>query len=144
MRTLRTLPALALIVSCTTQDNPIGTRSAQFTDYPKQMFSSFQTQCDGPGEDYLRMGKGSFECREQLPPEATAYLILSFDGHPRDLPRIVTRLSSTKNQLGYRVDADLFFLVPQKDGTTLRVPVQSETLDKDFSQLYVRFGGMPI
>lgn len=144
MRLLRFLPVLALIVACAPQDDPPGSRSAQFKDYPKQMFSSFQTDCAGPGEDYVNTGKGSFECREQLSPEATAFLILSFDGYPQDLPRIVTRLSSTKNQLGYRVDADLYFLVPQQDGRVLRIPVESEALDQDFSRLYTRYGGTPI
>ncbi len=144
MHLLRLLPVLALTVSCTTQEDPHGSRSAQFSAYPKQMFKSFQTDCTGPGEDYVKAGNGSFECREQLSPEATAFLILSFDGYPQNLPRIVTRLSSTRNQLGYRVDADLFFIVPQKDGQTLRIPVESETLDRDFSRLYARYGGTPI
>lgn len=144
MGMLRTFPALALIVSCTTQEDPPASRSAQFAEYPKQMFNSFQTDCAGPGEDYVRTGKSSFECRAQLSPDATAFLILTFDGYPQNLPQIVTRLSSTKNQLGYRVDADLYFRVPQQDGKTLRIPVDSKTLDQDFGHLYARYGGTPI
>ncbi|MEX0278765.1 MAG: hypothetical protein AB3N19_14690 [Ruegeria sp.] len=144
MRLLCFIPVLAMIVSCTSQDDLPGSRSAQFTDFPKQMFNSFQTDCNGPGEDLVNIGRDSFECREHLSPEATAFLILSYDGYPQSLPRIVTRLKSTRNQRGYRVDADLYFLVPQQGGGTLKIPVQSDTLDQDFSRLYARFGGTPI
>ncbi|MEX0307699.1 MAG: hypothetical protein AB3N12_09965 [Ruegeria sp.] len=92
----------------------------------------------------MKTSAGSFECRETLSPEATAYLILNFDGYPQNLPQIVTRLSSIKNQAGYRVDADLFFLVPQKSGKTLRIPIESEELDRDFSRLYADYGGTPV
>lgn len=141
---LRLLPVFALTVSCTTQEAPTPSRSAQFSDYPQNLFNSFETDCAGPGDNYQKTGQGSFECRELLPPDTTAFLILNYDGLPQKLPQIVTRLSSIKNQLGYRVDADLFFLIPQKTGKTLKVPVQSSALDRDFSRLYTNFGGDPI
>lgn len=144
MRVLFMLPLLALIVSCTAQETPFASRSAQFPEYPESLFNTFKTDCAGPGDSYIKTGANSFECRETLPPEATAYLILSFDGYPQNLPQIVTRLSSTKNQTGYRVDADLYFLVPQKNGRTLRIPVESKDLDQDFSRLYSNFGGTPV
>lgn len=144
MRLLFLLPLLALIVSCTSQDVPPASRSAQFPDYPQNLFRSFKTDCAGPGDSYRKTSSNSVECREALSPEATAYLILNFDGYPQNLPQIVTRLSSSKNQAGYRVDAELFFLVPQKDGKTVRIPVESKDLDRDFSRLYADFGGTPI
>ncbi len=144
MRFLSWLPLMALIVSCTSQETPLASRSAQFPEYPQRLFSTFKTDCAGPGDKYIKTGADIFECRETLPPEATAYLILSFDGYPQNLPQIVTRLSSTKNQTGYRVDAELFFLVPQKSGRTLRIPVESKDLDRNFSRLYTDFGGTPV
>ncbi len=144
MRALCLVPLLALFVACAPQDVPQASQRAQFADYPKKLFQAFETDCAGPGEDYVKSGKDAVECRALLSPEATAFLILSFDGYPQDLPRIVTRLSSTKNQSGYLVDADTFFLVPQKTGETLRIPVESETLDRDFSRLYTSFGGTPV
>ncbi|KIC43462.1 hypothetical protein RA27_05680 [Ruegeria sp. ANG-R] len=144
MRLFSLVSVLAFIVSCTSQETPPASRSAQFTGYPQNLFSSFKTDCAGPGDKYVKTATGSFECRETLPPEATAYLILSFDGYPQNLPQIVTRLSSTKNQAGYRVDADMFFLVPQKSGDTLRIPIESEELDRVFSRLYTKYGGTPV
>ncbi len=144
MRAPCLVPLLALFVACTPQEQPEASRSAQFANYPEPLFKTFETDCAGPGEEYVRSGKDAVECRALLPPEATAFLILSFDGYPQDLPRIVTRLSSTRNQGGYQVDADTFFLVPQKDGGTIRIPVESETLDRDFSRLYTSYGGTPV
>lgn len=138
------LPFLAFIVSCTSQEPPPESRSAQFAEYPENLFKTFKTDCAGPGDNYVKTGSNSFECRETLSPDATAYLILSYDGYPQNLPQIVTRLSSMKNQKGYRVDAELFFLVPQKNGKTLRIPVESKELDRDFSRLYTDFGGTPV
>ncbi|EEE36618.1 lipoprotein, putative [Rhodobacteraceae bacterium KLH11] len=144
IRLFSLLPVLALIVACTSQEAPPASRSAQFPGYPQNLFNSFKTDCAGPGDKYVKTGTGTFECRETLSPEATAYLILSFDGYPQNLPQIVTRLSSTKNQSGYRVDAELFFLVPQKSGKTLRIPIESADLDRDFSRLYSNYGGTPV
>ncbi|WP_299946238.1 hypothetical protein [uncultured Ruegeria sp.] len=144
MRLFFLVPLALLIVSCTSQETPPASRSAQFSGYPQNLFNSFKTDCAGPGDQYVKIGTGSFECRETLSPEATAYLILSFDGYPQDLPEIVTRLSSSRNQNGYRVDAELFFMVPQKGGSTLRIPIESEELDRDFSRLYTNFGGTPV
>ncbi len=144
MRLISLLTIVGLIVSCTAQETPEGSRSAQFAGYPQSLFNSFKTDCAGPGDKYIKNAASSFECRETLSPEATAYLILNFNGYAQDLPQIVTRLSSTKNQAGYRVDADLFFLVPQKDGSTLRIPIESEELDRDFSRLYTDYGGTPV
>lgn len=144
MSFLRLLAIFALIVSCAPQELPPAVRSAQFAAFPNTLFSSFETDCSGPGEDYVKTAQGSFECRELLPPQASAFLILNYDGSPQNLPQVVTRLSSTQNSQGYRVDADMFFLVPQKDGSTVKVPVESEALNRDLSELYVGFGGTPL
>ncbi len=144
MRLISLLTIVALIVSCTSQEAPPASRSAQFDGYPQNLFNSFRTDCAGPGDKYIKTTASIFECRETLPPEATAYLILSFNGYPQNLPQIVTRLSSTKNQAGYRVDAELYFLVPQKDGSTLRIPIESKDLDRGFSKLYTDYGGTPV
>ncbi|WP_171129656.1 MULTISPECIES: hypothetical protein [unclassified Ruegeria] len=143
-RHIPALLAVLAIVACTPQDVPIGSRSAQFPSYPENLFSSFETDCAGPGEDFFKNGRNSAECHEVLPPEATAFLILRFGGYPQDLPKIVTRLESSKNSDGYRVDADLYFLVPQQNGDALRVPVEGTALDQTFSQIYLGFGGEPV
>ena len=144
MEILRLLPILAITVSCAPQDVPPASSSAQFGEFPKLLFSSFETDCAGPGEDYVKAGQNSVECHELLSPQTTAFLILNYDGYTQDLPRIVTRLSSTKNNLGYRVDANLFFLIPQKNGSTVKVPVEGNALDRDLSDIYIGYGGTPV
>ncbi|WP_170774202.1 hypothetical protein [Ruegeria lacuscaerulensis] len=137
------LPLMGLIVACTPQDVPPPSRSAQFETYPTRLFDTFEVGCDGPGEDFRRVGNRLFECTELLPPETTAFLILNYDGYPQDLPKSVMRLTSTKNSGGYRVDAELYFNVPRQNAPDIQVPVESEQLDKALTALYRAMGGAP-
>ncbi len=143
MTVYRFLPTMALIVACTPQFVPPSARSAQFNTFPDRLFETFETQCSGPAEQFEKIGNQVFECRELLPPDTTAFLILNYDGYPQDLPKSVTRMTSTKNALGYRVDAELFFNVPQKDGPDIKVPVESKALEQAFGTLFERMGGSP-
>ncbi|WP_298848029.1 hypothetical protein [uncultured Ruegeria sp.] len=141
MKLFHFFPAIAFIVACTPQDVPIASRSAQFETYPQRLFDTFEINCSGPGESFEKTGNRTFECSEFLPPNAAAYLILNYDGHPQDLPQSVIRLTSTKTNVGYRVDAQVFFNVPQKTGTAVEVPVESKVLDQAISELYQTMGG---
>ncbi len=143
MRWLGLVPLIGLIVACAPQDVPLPSLSAQFENYPERLFKTFEIGCDGPGEQFQRLGNRVFECSELLPPDTTAYLILNYDGYPQDLPTSVMRLTSTKNSTGYRVDADLYFDVPRRTGPAVQVPVESETLDKALTALYQAMGGSP-
>ncbi len=143
MLLFRVLPVVTLTVACTPQNVPDGSRSAQFSQYPKKLFDTFETSCTGPGETFEKVRTGVFECSELLPPDTTAYLILNYDGSPQNLPRSVMRLTSTKNTAGYQVDAQLYFKVPQKTGSTVEVPVESKVLDRAISALYQATGGSP-
>ncbi|WP_170325528.1 hypothetical protein [Ruegeria arenilitoris] len=144
MLVFRLLPVMALIVACTPQDVPPPTRSAQFDTYPERLFDTFETQCAGPGEQFQKIGNRIYECTELLPPDTTAFLILNYDGYPQDLPKSVMRMTSTKNTLGYRVDAELFFSVPRKQGPAVNVPVESKNLDQALGALFQTMGGSPI
>ncbi|CUJ94461.1 hypothetical protein RUE5091_01421 [Ruegeria denitrificans] len=143
MTAFRFLPLLALIVACTPQDVPLPTRSAQFETYPERLFDTFETQCAGPGENFEKTANRIFECQEFLPPDTTAFLILNYDGYPQDLPKSVMRMTSTKTTSGYRVDAELFFNVPRKNGPDVKVPVESKTLDQALGALFQQMGGSP-
>lgn len=143
MLVFRVLPVVAVIVACTQQDVPPPTRSAQFDTYPERLFNTFETQCNGPGEQFQKSGNRIFECKELLPPETTAFLILNYEGYTQDLPQSVMRMTTTKNGSGYRVDAELFFSVPQKSGPAIKVPVQSTTLDQAIGTLFQTMGGSP-
>ncbi len=132
---------LSLMAACTPQDVPPSTRSAQFDSYPEQLFDAFEVECNGPGEEFTKTGNQVFECTELLPPETTAYLILNYGGYPQDLPKSVMRMTSTKNASGYRVEAELFFNVPRKNGPSAQVPVESKALDKALGSLFQAMGG---
>lgn len=138
------LPAMALFAACSSPEPTPLSRSAQFTDYPDKLFATFEVSCDGPGARFSKAGKSIYECRSSLPPETTAFLILNYDGYPQSLPQGVRRISSTRNTAGYRVDAELYFLVPQKDGASKKVPVESPELNKELILLYRYFGGTPL
>ncbi len=143
LTTFRLLPVLGLIVACAPQDVPPPSRSAQFDSYPQRLFDTFEIECNGPGEEFSKTGSRVFECAELLPPETTAYLILNYDGYPQDLPKSILRMVSTKNSTGYRVDAELFFDVPQQKGASVQVPVESKALDQAISALFQSMGGSP-
>lgn len=143
MKVLRWFPVLTLIVACTQQIAPTPTKSAQFETYPERLFTTFETECDGLAEQFEKIGNRVFECQELLPPETTAFLILNYDGYPQDLPKSVMRMTSTKNASGYRVDAELYFNVPQKKGPAVKVPVESKALDAAIGALFQRMGGTP-
>ncbi|WP_420587019.1 hypothetical protein [Ruegeria sp.] len=134
---------MVFVAACTPQDVPQPSRSAQFDAFPKRLIDTFETQCAGPGEKFESIGNRVFQCTEFLPPETTAFLILNYDGYPQDLPKSVMRMTTTKNTAGYRVDAELYFNVPQKTGQDVKVPVESKTLDKALSALYQHMGGSP-
>ncbi|WP_246043966.1 hypothetical protein [Ruegeria sediminis] len=135
---------MAAIVACTPQHEGISSRSAQFSEFPADLFTAFEAACNDPGEEFRRISQTSTECRQLLSPETTAYLILNFDGYPQKLPKSVMQLSSVKNQGGYQVDADMFLLIPQKSGRTLKVAIESPTLDRKLTRLYQVAGGTPV
>ncbi|MEO1108321.1 MAG: hypothetical protein AAFX90_10400 [Pseudomonadota bacterium] len=143
MRLFHFLSPLALIVACTPQDVSEPSRSAQFNDYPTRLFETFEMSCTGPGDSFRKLPDSSFECSEYLPPEAAAFLILTYDGSPQNLPKSVMRLNPSKTASGYRVDASLVFRVPQKAGSVVEVPVESEALDQALARLYRALGGSP-
>ncbi|MEX0320228.1 MAG: hypothetical protein AB3N21_19915 [Ruegeria sp.] len=144
MRIPRIIPFLALTVSCTPQDVVPLSRSAQFPENPVALFRAFENSCQEPGETLSRPAPTTLECRQLLSPDATAYLILTYDGYPQDLPESVTRLTATENPAGYRVDAEMFLDVPQKDGRSLNVQFESRRLDRMLARLYRAAGGTPI
>ncbi len=143
MTAFRIISLFALIVACTPQETPATSRSAQFSAFPDKLFATFETSCNGPGEEFRKIGNRQFECQELLPPKTTAYLILNYDGYPQNLPKSVTRLTAEKNAGGYLVEADLFFNVPRETGPAAKVPVESKELDKTLSAIYRTMGGSP-
>ena len=135
---------LAVVVSgCATQDMVASNAKARFSTYPDSLVTALETACEGPAQTFLRPTKDSIECREYLPPEPTAAIILTYDGVPSDLPQLVIRFQTQKDAPGYLVENDVYLNVPQKSGPPLHVRQQDPRLNRVVNALYQRSGGVP-
>ncbi len=142
MRILRLLPVVA-VAACSTQDMEPPSGKARFAAYPDTLFEAFESACGGPAQSFNRPEPDMVECREYLPPEATAALILNFDGTPENLPELVIRFRAEASDPGYLVENDVYVSVPQKDGQRLQVRREDRKLMRTLEQLYERAGGEP-
>ncbi len=142
MRLLGLLPVV-VIAGCATQDVATHTGKAQFSAYPDALFEVFESTCTGPAQTFDRPQPDMVECREYLPPDATAALILSFDGTTEKLPELVIRFQAEPADKGYLVQNDVFVSVPQKDGKKLQVRREDQKLMRALDRLYLRAGGVP-
>lgn len=142
MRPLFLLP-LVVLTACTTQDVDPPSGRALFASYPEDLFRAFESACGGPAQTFSRPEPDLVECREYLPPEATAALILSYDGTPEDLPELVVQFRTQAADSGYVVENDVFVSVPQKNGQKLVVRREDQQLMRTLDRLYERAGGVP-
>lgn len=142
MRVLALLPIVAL-AACATQDVGTSSGKAHFAAYPDSLFDAFESACGGPAQSFHRPEPDMVECREYLPPEATAALILSFDGTTDDLPELVIRFRAEAADAGYLVENDVYVSVPQKNGQRLQVRREDQKLMRTLDELYERAGGVP-
>jgi hypothetical protein len=133
----------ASVVACAPQQTTPYSGKARFADYPATLFAAFQTACTGPAQSFSRPSPDRVECREYLPPEPTAAIILSFDGTPEDLPQLVIRFTTEAAGDGFLVQNDVFLNVPQKSGAPLAVRRQDPRLERVLDALYRRSGGVP-
>lgn len=142
MRLRHTLLLVGLL-GCDTQDIAPTTGAARFPDYPTQLFSVLEQACTEPAQSFLRTGPDHVECREFLPPEATAAIILAHDGTPTDLPRLVIRFRGKNDGDAYLVRNEVFLDVPQRTGAPLRIEQHDPRFARRLDALYRRTGGVP-
>ncbi len=142
---MRTCCALifALLGACTTQDVGVSSGKARFTEYPDALFAAFRSACGGPAQSFVQPSNDLVECREYLPPETTAAIILSFNGTPEDLPELVIRFRAEESEPGFVVQNDVFLNVPQRGGLPLQVRRPDARLNRTLDALYERAGGIP-
>jgi len=143
MITLRYLLPIVVLGACATQDVEVSSGKARFTEYPDALIEAFESACEGPAQSFRRPGPDVVECREFLPPQTTAAIILNFDGTPEDLPELVIRFRTQIDAPGYLVENDVFLNVPQKSGRPLQVRKPDHKLSRTLDSLYVRAGGVP-
>lgn len=131
------------IAACTPQDMGELSGKARFSEYPDSLISALEFACTGPAQTFVRSNRESVECREYLPPEATAAIILSYDGTPTDLPQLVIRFQTAPDGQDYVVRNDVYLNVPQKSGPPLHVRQHDARMSRLIADLYRRAGGLP-
>lgn len=138
-------PSLLLVVlmGCTTQDVVEPSGNARFPEYPTDLIAAFKAACAEPSQTFLQPTREVVECREFLPPEPTAAIILSFDGTPADLPQLVIRFRTRQDAPGYLVESDVFLNIPQQSGEPLELRQEDPALGRTLANLYKRSGGSP-
>lgn len=142
MRLFCTLGLMALS-ACATQDIEVSTGRARFTEYPDGLITAFESACTGPAQKFRRPEPDLVECREYLPPESTAAIILNYNGTPEDLPELVIQFRTRADKTDYVVQNDVFLNVPQKQGAPLQVRQRDRALGRTLDALYARAGGVP-
>ncbi|MFD3189579.1 hypothetical protein ACFMPD_04800 [Sedimentitalea sp. HM32M-2] len=136
------LPGVVL-GACGTPDIASSSGKARFAEYPDSLIAALQSTCNGPAQTFRRPTPESVECREYLPPEPTAAIILTYGGIPEDLPQLVIRFRTRADAPGYLVENEVFLNVPQKSGPPLKVRQQDPRLNRELDALYTRAGGVP-
>lgn len=141
----RLLPALSLVAlaACQPQDVDGPSQRARFADYPDLLFSALESVCSEPSDTFSRPVRDTVECRSYLAPDATAAIIVRYDGRLDALPQLVMQFRARADAPGYLVDYDTYLSVPQKTGAPLRVVQQSPTIAQRLEQVMRRAGGVP-
>lgn len=134
---------MVVCAGCTTQNVGVSNGKARFTEYPDRLIAAFSAACEGPAQSFLRPSQDLVECREYLPPEPTAAIILQFDGTPSDLPELVIQFRTEELAPGYIVSNEIFLNVPQKTGSPLRVRMEYPRVQRSLDALYRLSGGVP-
>ena len=134
-----------LLAACATQDPVSNSGRARFPEFPEPLYAAFRAACEGPAQSYNRPERGFAECRELLPPDTTAAVILSYDGSLEDLPELGIRFTTTEtaDTPGYLVQNDIFLNVPRRNAGELQVRLPDERLSRTISALYRKAGGVP-
>lgn len=134
-----------LLAACVPQDDVVQSGKARFSTFPEPLYVAFQAACSGSAQTFDRRDPGFAECRELLPPDTTAAIILSYGGTIDDLPELVIRFttSETLDGLGYLVENDIFLNVPRPGGDAVQVRLPDKRLTRTINALYRRAGGVP-
>lgn len=141
---LRYLLPLVFSAACAPQEDAGSTGQARFSAFPDGLYDAFRAACEGPAQVYQRPRRGFAECRELLPPDMTASIILGYGGTIEDLPELVIRFTTTEDGTQYLVRNDIFLNVPQKDADALQVRMPDPRLSRTIDALYRRAGGEPV
>lgn len=134
----------AVLGACATQGTGNATGTARFPEFPAKVFSALQRTCSKPAQQYTRVSQNVAECREYLEPEATAAIILTYDGTTDDLPQLVLRMVAQADEPdGYLLTTNAYLDVPQKNQGAIQVVYPSPHFERTLNRLYRQSGGVP-
>ncbi|MEC7256646.1 MAG: hypothetical protein VXW58_02405 [Pseudomonadota bacterium] len=131
------------LVGCAPQDIGAPSHSARFDAYPALLFSAMESVCQEPADTFRRYGRDDVECRSFLPPGPTASIIVQYDGTVDDLPQLVMRVRSHRDDPGYVVDFDTYLHVPRRAQAPVRVVHRSPQITSRINRLMQSAGGRP-
>lgn len=114
---------------------------AFFSEFPDRLLFAVEASCTAPGQQIVRAGAASLRCESLPPVEATAALILEYDGTVDDLPRLVTAVSSEPQDDGHLVSTDIYIRVPRRTGGVEVIRLGDDDLDRAIRAVLVRAGG---
>ncbi len=146
------LAAGLFLVACAPAPMPVPAPSDQtlpeirmaYDSYPSVLFDAVPLTCDDPEQRIQRRPGGIVECRSLLPPEATAGVILRYQGTVDDLPESVVRFVASKSTQGHEIAISYFLEVPQKAGGAIHVVYPHPGIDRKLRDLLTLTGGRPI
>lgn len=133
----------AVLGACATQNAGESSAAARFPEFPAKLFAALEGTCSQPAQQYVRLSREVAECREFLDPQATAAIILSYEGTTGNLPQLVIRLTARPDGQDYLLTTDAYLNVPQKDQGILQVAFPSHGFERTLQELYRRSGGVP-
>lgn len=142
MRKCLAFTLVALTACAQIESDPPSSR-ARFPTYPTDLLAAFESACSGPAQSFSAPAPDLVECRELLPPEPTAAIILGYNGTPEKLPQLVIRFRTRADEPGFLVENDVYLNVPQKTGQDIQVRQYDTRLHRTLSQLYEKAGGTP-
>jgi hypothetical protein len=138
------MPMLFTVLgACATQYAGESTGTARFPEFPAKLFTALEATCTDPAQQYVRLSTNVAECREFLEPQATAAIILTYEGTTENLPRMVIRLTARPDGQEYLLTTDAYLNVPQKDQSIINVAFPSHGFGQTLQELYRRSGGVP-
>ena len=138
------MPMLFFVLgACATQYSGESSGTARFPEFPSKLFIALEGTCTQPAQQYVRLSRDVAECREFLEPQATAAIILTYDGTTESLPQLVIRLTARPDGQDYLLTTDAYLNVPQKDQGVINVAFPTHGFERTLKELYRRTGGVP-
>lgn len=139
---------LALLVGmtgCATQDVAQTSHAARFDGPPETFRAAFAANCAAPSETLLRLSRETQECRILLPPDLTAWLIVSYDGTFEDLPYLALRQTLTPLAgSAMRLELSHYVIVPRRTGPAAKLLFPDRRVTARIHEAIRKIGGEPL